>query len=123
VPVVRRYTYADTRRFAEIVAGALVRAQPQLVTVERDLKKRRGVFVDTKMNGEGMTIASVYSARPRPGPTVATPLEWDELEPGLDPSTFTLDAVLERVDARGDLHAALLTTRQRLEPALARVGG
>ena len=123
VPVVRRYTYADTRRFAEIVAGALVRARPHLVTVERDRKQRRGVFVDTKMNGEGMTIASLYSARPRPGPPVATPLDWEELEPALDPSAFTLAAVLERVDAHGDLHAALLTTRQRLEPALALVGG
>jgi hypothetical protein len=30
--------------------------------------------------------------------------------------------VLERVAEHGDLHAELLTTQQRLEPALARVG-
>jgi bifunctional non-homologous end joining protein LigD len=122
VPVARRYSYADTRRFAEIVADALVRARPTLVTTERDLERRHGVFVDTKMNGEGMTIASVYSARPLPGPPVATPLDWDELDLGLDRSTFTPPVVLERVAERGDLHARLLTSRQRLEPALARVG-
>jgi bifunctional non-homologous end joining protein LigD len=122
VPVARRYTYAETRRFAELVADALRRARPDLVTTERKLSKRHGVFVDTKMNGEGMTIVSPYSVRPLPGPPVATPLEWNELEPGLDPRTFTLRRVLERVAEHGDLHASLLTTSQRLEPALARVG-
>jgi bifunctional non-homologous end joining protein LigD len=123
VPVARRCSYEQTRRFAEVVADALVRTRPDLVTLERDLAKRRGVFVDTKMNGEGMTIASVYSVRPRPGPPVATPLRWDELRPGLDPASFTMRAVVDRVAAQGDLHAPLLELRQRLEPALTRVGG
>jgi len=123
VPVARRYTYEETRSFAELVAGALVRARPGLVTTERDPRRRRGVFVDTKMNGEGMTIASVYSVRPHPGPPVATPLSWEELEPALDPAAFTMAAVLERVAEHGDLQAPLLSTRQRLEPALALVGG
>jgi bifunctional non-homologous end joining protein LigD len=114
VPVARRYSYEQTRRFAEVVADALRRARPDLVTLSRDVRRRRGVFVDTKMNGEGMTIASGYSVRPRPGPPVATPLAWDELTPGLDPAAFTMAAVLERVAARGDLHADLLKTRQRL---------
>jgi len=121
VPVARRYGYAETREFAELIAGALVRARPDLVTTERDLKKRHGVFLDTKMNGEGMTIASVYSVRPLPGPPVATPLEWEELERGLDPGEFTMRRVLDRLAEHGDLHAGLLSTQQRLEPALARV--
>ena len=116
VPVTRRYSYEGTRRFAEIVADALVRARPDLVTVSRDVRRRRGVFIDTKMNGEGMTIASVYSARPLAGPTVATPLAWDELTPSLDPTAFSLRTVLARVAERGDLHADLLGTPQRLPP-------
>ncbi|HWG56713.1 MAG TPA: non-homologous end-joining DNA ligase [Gaiellaceae bacterium] len=123
VPVARRYTYEQTRRFAEVVADALVRARPDLVTVSRDVRRRRGVFVDTKMNGEGMTIASVYSVRPHPGPPVATPLRWEELTPRLDARTFTMEDVLGRLDRHGDLHADLLRTPQRLEPALARFGG
>jgi bifunctional non-homologous end joining protein LigD len=121
VPVARRYAYADTREFARLIAYALVRARPDLFTTERDLTKRRGVFLDTKMNGEGMTIASVYSVRPLPGPPVATPLSWEELDPGLDPAEFTIHRVLERLAEHGDLHARLLSTQQRLEPALARV--
>ena len=122
VPVERRCTYEETRRFAEVIADALVRARPDLVTIERDLTRRRGVFVDTKMNGEGMTIASVYSVRPRPGPPVATPIRWEELTRELDPTSFTMGAVLERVAEHGDLHTRLLNVRQRLGPALARVG-
>jgi len=121
VPVARRYGYAETREFAELIAGALVRLRPDLVTTERNLKRRRGVFLDTKMNGEGMTIASVYSVRPLPGPPVATPLAWEELERDLEPAEFTMRRVLDRVTEHGDLHAGLLSSQQRLEPALARV--
>jgi bifunctional non-homologous end joining protein LigD len=123
VPVARRYTYAETREFATLVADALARARPELVTTERDLRRRRGVFIDTKMNGEGMTIASAYSVRPLPGPPIATPLSWAELDGDLDPAAFAVAAVLERVAEHGDLHAPLLSMPQRLEPALARVAG
>jgi len=119
VPIARRYTYEETRRFAEVVAGALARTRPDLVTTEWAKAKRRGVFIDAKMNGEGMTIASVYSVRPRPGAPVATPLRWQELTADLDPRDFTMDTVVRRVERHGDLFAPLISTRQRLERALA----
>ena len=46
----------------------------------------------------------------------------EEVVPDLDPAAFTMGAVLERVAKRGDLHAGLLTTRQSLSKALARLG-
>ena len=67
VPVARRHTYAQTREFSEIVAGALARAHPGLATTEWTKAKRRGVLIDSNQNGEGKTIASVYSVRPKPG--------------------------------------------------------
>jgi bifunctional non-homologous end joining protein LigD len=121
VPVERRYTYADTRRFAEIVAGALARTHRGLVTTEWSKAKRRGVLVDANQNGEGKTIATVYSVRPRPGAPVSTPLRWDEVTADLDPSAFTMEAVLARVNRHGDLYAPELKTKQRLEPALKRL--
>jgi bifunctional non-homologous end joining protein LigD len=66
------------------------------------------------MNGHGQQIVSVYSVRPLPGAPVATPLAWEEVEPGLDPAAFTMEAVLDRVRRLGDLHAPLLRARQRL---------
>jgi bifunctional non-homologous end joining protein LigD len=49
---------------------------------------------------------------------VSTPLRWDEVHEGLDPSSFTMDVVLERIRKHGDLFAEVLTTRQRLDRAL-----
>ncbi|HET7573185.1 MAG TPA: DNA ligase D [Gaiellaceae bacterium] len=117
VPVERRYSYDDTRRFAEIVAGALARTHRGLVTTEWSKAKRRGVLIDANQNGEGKTIASVYSVRPKPGAPVSTPLRWDEVTESLDPAAFTMTAVLERVRRHGDLFAGVLSTRQRLETA------
>ena len=118
VPVARRYTYDDTRRFAEIVARALARTHRGLVTTEWTKAKRRGVLIDANQNGEGKTIASVYSVRPRQGAPVSTPLRWDEVGERLDPTAFTMDAVLARVERYGDLFEGVLKTPQRLEPAL-----
>jgi bifunctional non-homologous end joining protein LigD len=119
VPIERRYTFDDTREFSEIVAGAIARTHRGLATTEWSKAKRRGVLIDSNQNGEGKTIASVYSVRPRPGAPVSTPLRWDEVNEQLDPSRFTMDVVLERVQAHGDLFEGVLTTRQRLDKALA----
>ncbi len=118
VPVERRYTFDDTREFSEIVAGSIARTHRGLATTEWSKAKRRGVLIDSNQNGEGKTIASAYSVRPRPGAPVSTPLRWDEVNEQLDPSAFTMDVVLERVRKHGDLFAGVLTTRQRLDRAL-----
>jgi bifunctional non-homologous end joining protein LigD len=118
LPVERRYTYAQAREFCEIVAGALARTHRGLVTTEWSKAKRRGVLIDANQNGEGKTIASVYSVRPRPGAPVSTPLRWEEVDESLDAASFTMDAVVERIRRHGDLFEGVLSTRQRLEPAL-----
>jgi bifunctional non-homologous end joining protein LigD len=77
------------------------------------------VLIDSNQNGEGKTIASVYSVRPRAGAPVSTPLRWDEVNEDLDPAAFTMNVVLERVRKHGDLFEGVLKTRQRLDRALA----
>jgi bifunctional non-homologous end joining protein LigD len=118
VPVERRYTFDDTREFSEIVAGAVARTHPGLATTEWAKARRKGVLIDSNQNGEGKTIASAYSVRPRPGAPVSTPLRWDEVDDELDPSAFTMDVVLDRVRRDGDLFAGVLKTRQRIDKAL-----
>jgi bifunctional non-homologous end joining protein LigD len=118
VPIQRRYTFADTREFSEIIAGALARSYRGLVTTEWTKSKRRGVLIDSNQNGEGKTIASVYSVRPREGAPVSTPLHWDEVNEELDPAAFTMDVVLERVRRHGDLFEGVLTKKQSLSTAL-----
>jgi bifunctional non-homologous end joining protein LigD len=118
VPISRRHDFAEVREFAGIVAGALARAHPGLVTTEWTKAKRKGVLVDANQNGPGKTTASVYSVRPRAGAPVSTPLRWDEVKEGLDTAAFTMDVVLERVAREGDLFARVLEGGQFLGAAL-----
>jgi bifunctional non-homologous end joining protein LigD len=100
------------------VAGTLARLHPGLVTTEWAKAKRRGVLIDANQNGEGKTIASVYSVRPRAGAPVSTPLRWEEVTEGLDPLDFTTEVALARVQRHGDLFEGVLSTRQSLGKAL-----
>jgi len=118
VPIARRHRFDEVREFAGIVAGALARAHPGLVTTEWTRAKRKGVLVDANQNGPGKTTASVYSVRPRAGAPVSTPLRWDEVQPGLETAAFTMDVVLERVAREGDLFARVLDGGQSLGAAL-----
>jgi bifunctional non-homologous end joining protein LigD len=76
------------------------------------------VLIDANQNGAGKTIASVYSVRPRAGAPVSTPLRWEEVRPGLDPASFTMDGVLDRVARHGDLFESVLHGKQSLTKAL-----
>ncbi len=118
VPIARRHDFEAVREFGGIVAGALARAHPGLVTTEWTKAKRKGVLVDANQNGPGKTTASVYSVRPRAGAPVSTPLRWDEVRPGLDTASFTMDVVLDRIAREGDLFARVLEGGQSLGAAL-----
>jgi bifunctional non-homologous end joining protein LigD len=118
VPIARRHTYEEARELASIVAGALARAHPGLVTTEWARSKRRGVLVDANQNGAARTTATVYSVRPRAGAPVSTPLRWEEVTPALRPEAFTMETVLDRVARDGDLFAGVLGGRQSIARAL-----
>jgi bifunctional non-homologous end joining protein LigD len=122
VPIARRHTHAEARRFAEVVGGAIARRN-RLVTTKRSLDRRRGILIDTAMNGHGQQIVAPYSLRPRPDAAVATPLRWEELDERLDPGGLTMAGVLERLARHGDLFEPVLRGRQLLKPALARLTG
>jgi bifunctional non-homologous end joining protein LigD len=99
VPIARRHTHEEARRFVRVVAAAL------------RLDRAR---IDAKMMGHGQQVVAVYSVRPLPGAPVATPLRWEELTPSLDPREHTLRTVPARVAELGDLHAAVLEGRKSL---------
>jgi bifunctional non-homologous end joining protein LigD len=123
VPIERRHTYEDVRRFASGIAGRVAETHPGIATTEWSKAKRRGVLIDARQNAQGKSIASVYSVRPMPGATVSTPLRWKEVNEGLDPFAFTFEAVLGRVRRYGDLCEGVLKSKQRLGPALRELSG
>jgi bifunctional non-homologous end joining protein LigD len=118
VPIARRSTFAQTYEFAELVARDLEAEHPGEVTTEWLKKKRSGVLVDHRQNGQGKTIASVYSVRPKPGAPVSTPLRWEELTEDVRPPDFSMARALERVERHGDLFEPVLGGGQSLGSAL-----
>lgn len=122
VPLEPVHEYARARRFVDAVARLLVATDPSTVTLERDIPRRRGkVFVDVNQNVGGKTIASVYSVRPRSGAPVSTPILWDELDT-VDPASFTIGTVWDRLARHGDLFAPVLAGGQTLDAAEAVLG-
>ena len=87
VPIERRSTYAQTREFCEIVAGAIATAHRGLATTEWSKAKRRGkIFVDYLRNQRSATAVAAYSLRAQPGVAASTPLAWEELARLDDPA-------------------------------------
>lgn len=119
VPITRRHTHADARRFAAMLGDALARAHPGLVTTQWSKAKRTGVLIDANQNGPGKTTATAYSVRPRSGAPVSAPLTWEEVIPSLELSAFTMSVVLDRVARYGDLCTPVLEGGQSLRSALA----
>jgi bifunctional non-homologous end joining protein LigD len=123
VPLKGQYSYDEIRDFAEVIARLTQEKLPDITTVERALKKRNGrIYLDYLQNKKGQTLASVYSARPKPGATVSTPLLWKEVKYGLHPSQFTIFNITKRLDKSGDLFTGVLKEKINLKKCLKNLG-
>ncbi|MFK3938482.1 DNA ligase D [Alkalihalobacillus sp. NPDC078783] len=98
-----QFSYEETRSFLIFLCTFLCEQRPELFTLERLKKKRKGrLYLDYLQHDAGKTIIAPYSTRGETG-YVATPLEWEELEDiSLHPSQFTIWTVLERLESRQD---------------------
>ena len=117
VPVDPVYDYRRVRTFVERLGYLLAAANPDDVTMDRNIPRRKGrVFIDSGQNRAGATIASVYSVRPRPGAPVSTPLRWEELD-RIRPEDFTIANIWDRISRFGDLFSGVLEGGQVLDRA------
>ena len=121
VPVTAGHTYAEAARFAELVAGRIVGANPEVATVERSLKKRQRarIYIDHMQNARGKSVVAPYSVRPRPGAPVSAPLVWEEVKrKKIRPQDFTIRNIRARLARKGDLFEPVLQGGQTLAGAL-----
>ena len=119
VPLRPGHTYAQARGLVQVVAQALERANPGLVTTEWDKSRRHGVLIDSNQVGYGRTMSVAYCVRPRPGAPVSMPLTWDEVESGaFARARPTMRAALRRIERLGDPFADSLAGDQTLPAAL-----
>lgn len=100
VPLVRRTEWKEVKRFAGAVAATMERADRDRFVARMAKAERRGrIFVDYLRNDRHATAVATYSPRARPGAPVAVPLAWDELEAAGELPRWTLDDVVDRLDA------------------------
>jgi bifunctional non-homologous end joining protein LigD len=120
VPLEPRYTYEQTRTFAEVVGRLAAAELPKLVTFERTVKNRPDgrVLIDALQNARGKPLASVYSVRAFPKAGVSCPLSPEELMKSVSPEKWNLKNVPERVGEIGDLWKDFCKKRQTLDRAL-----
>lgn len=110
-------------QLARGVAALLVKRDPRHLTLEFIKADRDGrILVDTGRNGMGATFAATYAVRPKAGAPVSAPCSWEEIERGsVQPQSFGLRTMAERLASVGDLWAKLHAHPQPLAPALERL--
>ncbi|MFL5616868.1 MAG: non-homologous end-joining DNA ligase [Gemmatimonadaceae bacterium] len=117
VPIRRGPLQKRVWTFAKALAQALAAKHPKLLTSEYRIADRpKGrVLVDYNQNAWGRTLASIYSARPKKGASVSTPVTWKEVERGVAIDDFHIGNVPARVKKLGDLWKPLLVARGRFD--------
>ena len=106
------------RAAAVALAREMARRRPDLIT-DAWWKEERGrrVFVDFNQNAPHKTVFGAWSARPRVGAQVSTPIGWDEVD-DVQPEDLTIANVGARVAETGDPWAAMDGEAASLEPLL-----
>lgn len=113
-----RWDAYQVRAAAVALARELERRHPDTMTAAW-WKEERGqrVFVDFNQNAPHKTVFGAWSARPRVGAQVSTPLRWDEVDT-VDPNELTIAEVPARFRELGDPWASLGESPQSIETLL-----
>jgi bifunctional non-homologous end joining protein LigD len=117
IPLKPRNDYGPVAEFARLLAAEVANRVPRIATVERSIAKRRSdqVYVDALQNARGKSLASVFTARAKPGATVSMPLSWQQVEGGAKIADFTIENVPQLLAKDGNPWASLFDKRQALK--------
>jgi bifunctional non-homologous end joining protein LigD len=117
VPLKPKYEYGKIAGIAMALANEVAGRAPKIATIQRSLAKRQKqqVYVDAMQNARGKTIASVFSARAKPGATVSMPLTWKQVEKGVKISDFTIRNAPMLLEKNGDPWEDFFDSRQSLK--------
>jgi bifunctional non-homologous end joining protein LigD len=123
VPLDGESAFDTVYEFSGTVGAVLVKRDPDHLTQEFIKADRKGrILVDTGRNGFGATFAAAYAVRPKPGAPVSAPCTWPELESGsIEPRTFTLRTMRDRIAGVGDLWGDLGSRGQSLRMPMQKV--
>jgi bifunctional non-homologous end joining protein LigD len=124
IPLEPRYTYEQTRTFAEVIGRMVAAENPKLTTFERTVQKRpKGrILIDALQNARGKPLACVYSVRAFPKAPVSTPVSPEELAKAFSPDQWNLRNFDQRFEDVGDLWRDFWAKPQTLANALELLG-
>jgi bifunctional non-homologous end joining protein LigD len=116
VPLDGKAGFGQVMEFAGAVGSLLVARDPKHLTQEFSKADRGGrIYVDTGRNGPGATFAAAYAVRAKPGAPVSAPCTWEEIERrAVEPRTFTLRTMADRLAKTGDLWGELPKRKRSL---------
>ena len=106
-------------RHAVIAAAREVERRLPTTVTTNWWKEERGarIFVDFNQANRDRTMAGAYSPRALAHAPVSCPIDWDELE-RVDPTTFTIETVPDRLRAIGDPWAGMNAEPGRIDTLL-----
>jgi bifunctional non-homologous end joining protein LigD len=115
IPLNRSEDFDSVRAFARDVARVLIRRKADTYTLEDRINKRKGrIFLDTLRNSYGATAVAPYAVRARPEASVATPVDWEEVEGGVSPRDWTMENLPKRLAQKEDPWKGMLRHAQSL---------
>lgn len=120
VPLDGKTRMGQVERFANAVGRLFVSHAPDHLTQEFNKVDRGGrIYVDTGRNGYSATFAAAYTVRAKPGAPVSAPCTWEEIERGeVEPRTFNLRNMPERIAKSGDIWADMRKRGRSLKRAI-----
>ena len=122
IPLHGKYTFEQSKQFAEILAQYVYSHFPEQTSLERSPEKRPNkLYIDCLQNHYGQAIAAPYSMRARPLATISTPLDWQELDSKLSPAQFNLKTIFKRLENKPDILLPVLKSSVNLSSALKRL--
>lgn len=102
VPVKPQHTWDVVKDWAHRVAAHLARHLPDRFVAGMSKRSRTGkIFIDYLRNGQGATTVVAYSVRARAGAPVSVPITWEELDAGVEPDSFTVANMPQRIASLG----------------------
>lgn len=116
IPLDRSMTFDEVREFAQDVSRLLIQRNEGVYTLEDHIGERKGrIFLDTLRNSYGATAVAPYAVRARPEASVATPVDWAEVEAGVNPRDWTIQNLPQRLATREDPWKELSAHPQHLQ--------
>jgi bifunctional non-homologous end joining protein LigD len=100
VPLSPLYPWETVKAFSKLIVDSMMEDEPRLYVTKMTKNLRTNkIFLDYLRNSRGSTFIAPYSTRAREGATVATPLDWNELDSKIRSDTFTVKNLKKRLDS------------------------